>query len=531
MTRFILTVIFFWNTFPGLAQQVAQDTLDGPTRYARTITAGELKDYLTVIASDSMEGRETGEPGQKKAAQYLAAQLDNWHLPKIGEEGSYFQKMYFTSENWSTVQLEVNGEKLRHLWDFYAYPSTNTDRDTTVFDEVLFLGYGIEDEYYSDYENIDVTGKTILIFAGEPLDRQGYSLVTKSDTLSKWSTDWRRKVRLARQKGAETVLMIDPEFKKNVAAARREIISRQRKLGKGEEPEHYYVNNYFVSTSLAEKIIGKEYKKVVKARRKIHKVGRLKPVVLPCRIKLYQEKNIQQLTGENILAYIEGVDEALKKEIVLITAHYDHIGRRGETIFNGADDNGSGTSSLLEICEAFLEAKINGDGPRRSVLIMWVSGEEKGLLGSEYYTQKPVFPLERTIVNINIDMVGRVDKKHENNPDYIYVIGADRLSSELHQINEQMNERYTRLELDYTYNAENDPNRFYYRSDHYNFARLGIPAVFYFNGTHPDYHRSTDTVEKINFEKMVKVARLIFHTAWELANRDERIRVDVPGKN
>lgn len=531
MTRFILILIFSWNTFPGLAQQVAYDTLDVPTRYARTITAGELKDYLTVIAADSMEGRETGEPGQKRAAQYIAAQLEIWNLPKVGEEGSYFQKMFFTSENWQTVQLTVNGEKARNLWDFYAFPSANTDLDTSAFNEVLFLGYGIEDEHYDDYEGVDVTGKTILIFAGEPLDRKGYSRVSKSDTVSSWSTDWRRKIRLARQKGAAAVLIIDPAFKKNVAEARREIVSRQRKLGKGEEPERYYVSNYFVSTSLAEKIIGKEYKKVVKARRKIRKGGRLKPVVLPCRIQLYQEKNIQQLTGENILAYIEGADEALKEEIVLITAHYDHIGRRGETIFNGADDNGSGTSSLLEICEAFLEAKKDGEGPRRSVLIMWVSGEEKGLLGSDYYTQKPVFPLEKTIVNINIDMVGRVDKKHENNPNYIYVIGADRLSSDLHRINEQVNQQYTRLELDYTYNAENDPNRFYYRSDHYNFARLGIPAVFYFNGTHPDYHRSTDTVEKINFEKMEKVVRLIFHTAWELANRDERIRVDVSGKN
>lgn len=531
MTRFILMLIFLWGAFPGRAQQVDHDAPDVPTRYARMITSGELKDYLTVIASDSMEGRETGEPGQKRAAQYIASQLDHWRLPKVGDEDSYFQEMFFTSENWHTVQLTVNGEKARHLWDFYAYPSTNTDLDTSAFDEVLFLGYGIEDKHYNDYENVDVKGKAILIFAGEPLDHRGYSLVSRSETISKWSTDWRRKIRLARQKGATAVLMIDPDFKKNVAAARREIISRQRKLGKGEEPEQDYVSNYFVSTSLAEKIIGKEYKKVVKARRKVRKGGRLKPVVLPCRIQLYQEKNIQRLTGENILAYIEGVDEALKEEIVLITAHYDHIGRRGETIFNGADDNGSGASSLLETCEAFLEAKANGDGPRRSVLIMWLSGEEKGLLGSEYYTQKPVFPLEKTIVNINVDMVGRVDKKHENNPDYIYVIGADRLSTDLHRINEQMNQRYTQLELDYTYNAENDPNRFYYRSDHYNFARLGIPAVFYFNGTHPDYHRSTDTIEKINFEKMEKIARLIFYTAWELANRDERIRVDVPGKD
>ena len=162
----------------------------------------------------------------------------------------------------------------------------------------------------------------------------------------------------------------------------------------------------------------------------------------------------------------------------------------------------------------------------RSVVVMLVSGEEKGLLGSKYYVEHPIFPLENTIVDINVDMIGRVDKNHETNPNYIYVIGADRLSSELHEINEKANERYTQLELDYTFNAENDPNRYYYRSDHYSFAQKGIPSVFFFNGTHDDYHRASDTIEKINFEKMTRITHLIFHTAWDLANRDERIKVD-----
>ena len=158
---------------------------------------------------------------------------------------------------------------------------------------------------------------------------------------------------------------------------------------------------------------------------------------------------------------------------------------------------------------------------------MLVTAEEKGLLGSEYYTARPVFPLESTVANINVDMVGRVDEKYQDNPDYIYVIGSDRLSTELHQINEQANDTYMHLTLDYTYNEPNDPNRYYYRSDHYNFAEKGIPAIFYFNGTHDDYHRASDTVEKINFAKMEKIGRLVFYTAWELANRDKRIEVDV----
>ncbi len=185
------------------------------------------------------------------------------------------------------------------------------------------------------------------------------------------------------------------------------------------------------------------------------------------------------------------------------------------------------TSTVLEVAQALAEAKSQGQGARRSVLCMLVTGEEKGLLGSQFYTERPIFPLERTIVDINVDMVGRVDEKYADNPEYIYVIGSDRLSTELHEINERMNTVYTQLTLDYTYNERDDPNRYYYRSDHYNFAEKGIPAIFYFNGTHADYHRTTDTVEKINFEKMEKVAQLVFHTAWELANRDQRIVVDV----
>ena len=217
----------------------------------------------------------------------------------------------------------------------------------------------------------------------------------------------------------------------------------------------------------------------------------------------------------------------LKDEVIIVTAHYDHLGKKGDSVYNGADDNGSGTSTVLEISEAFAKAKEQGQGPRRSVLFMLVSGEEKGLLGSQYYAENPIFPLANTVANVNVDMVGRVDNKHKDNPDYIYVIGADRLSTALHEINETANATYCDLELDYTYNERDDPNRYYYRSDHYNFAEKGIPAIFYFNGTHKDYHKITDTVDKINFEKMAKVAKLIFHTTWELANRDERIKVDV----
>ena len=229
------------------------------------------------------------------------------------------------------------------------------------------------------------------------------------------------------------------------------------------------------------------------------------------------------IKGENVIGFIEGTD--LKEELIIITAHYDHLGKHQDKIFNGADDDGSGTSATLEIAEAFMLAKKEGNGPRRSVLIMPVSGEEKGLLGSKYYTDHPIYPLENTVANLNIDMIGRVDDWHENG-DYVYLIGADMLSQELHDISEQTNDQYIGLELDYTFNAEDDPNRYYYRSDHYNFAKNNIPVIFYFNGVHEDYHKVTDTVEKIDFNKIQTITRLVFLTAWELANRDERIQLN-----
>ena len=229
------------------------------------------------------------------------------------------------------------------------------------------------------------------------------------------------------------------------------------------------------------------------------------------------------IKGENVLGFIEGTD--LKEELIIITAHYDHLGKHEDKIFNGADDDGSGTVATLEIAEAFMSAKKEGNGPRRSVLIMPVSGEEKGLLGSKYYTDHPIFPLENTVANLNIDMIGRIGD-FKDNPNYVYLIGADRLSQDLHDINEQVNKQHIGLELDYTFNEEDDPNRYYYRSDHYNFAKNNIPVIFYFNGIHEDYHKVTDTVEKIDFQKIETITRLVFLTAWELANREERIVVD-----
>ena len=228
--------------------------------------------------------------------------------------------------------------------------------------------------------------------------------------------------------------------------------------------------------------------------------------------------------SENVVAFIEGSEKP--EEIIVLSAHYDHVGMENGEIYNGADDDGSGTVSMLEIAEAFQKAVQNGNGPKRSILFLHVTGEEIGLYGSRYYTENPIFPLENTVCNLNTDMIGRIDPDKADSPNYIYLIGSDKLSQELHDVSESVAKEYSDLELDYKYNDENDPNRFYYRSDHYNFAKNNIPIIFYFNGVHEDYHKATDTPDKIEYELMAKRAQLIFQTTWEVANREGRITSD-----
>ncbi|MEY4963419.1 MAG: hypothetical protein RLZZ323_738 [Bacteroidota bacterium] len=239
---------------------------------------------------------------------------------------------------------------------------------------------------------------------------------------------------------------------------------------------------------------------------------------------LNNKRNRNLPNSENIWAFIEGTEKP--EEIIVISAHYDHVGIENGEIYNGADDDGSGTSALLEIAQAFQIAKKEGHGPKRSILFLHVTGEEHGLLGSRYYSENPLFPLANTVADVNIDMIGRRDEIHPNTNNYVYIIGANRLSSELDFVCSIMNQRYVGLDLDYRFNDPKDPNRFYERSDHYNFAKHGIPSVFFFNGVHADYHKKTDEPDKIEYDALAKRAQMAFVTAWELANRKDRIVVD-----
>lgn len=227
--------------------------------------------------------------------------------------------------------------------------------------------------------------------------------------------------------------------------------------------------------------------------------------------------------SENILAFIEGSEKP--EEIIVISAHYDHVGTKKGVVYNGADDDGSGTVAVMEIAKAFQSAKKAGNGPKRSILFLHVTGEEHGLFGSEFYSDNPVFPLANTVVDLNIDMIGRDDPENRGK-NYVYVIGSEMLSSELKIINEVANKKTVNLELNYKYDDPNDPDRLYYRSDHYNFAKNNVPVAFFFDGIHEDYHKPTDDVEKIDFNLLQKRAQLVFATAWEIANRKDRIVVD-----
>jgi hypothetical protein len=497
--------------------------------FGETITAADMKVLIDSLASDAMAGRETGEPGQRMAADFIAEQFKALGLPPVADRRTYFQNIFLKRESWSDIGLKVEGTEFKNRTDFYVYPAYNASQEATQIKEIIFVGYGIEDAKYNDYGKTDVKGKAVVFYDGEPLDNNGRSLITGTESRSNWSLDWKRKVQLATQKGASMVFIIDPSLTESVKTNRRKLSAW------GWEPSSPntaplntgLVNSVFISQDVANAFFGKKTDKAAETYASVRNGAGFKPVKIKTGAEMRMVKEIKTLEGSNVVGFIEGTDDKLKDEYVVITAHYDHLGEAGGVVYNGADDNASGTSGVIEIARAFAKAKEAGVGPKRSVVCMLVSGEEKGLLGSKFYVEFPLFPLERTVANVNIDMIGRLDSRHAENPDYIYVIGSDRMSTELHQINEFANATHTKLELDYKYNDPKDPNRYYERSDHYNFAERGVPAIFYFNGTHADYHKETDTADKIDVAAAAKRAQLAFYTAWDLANRPTRIAVDV----
>ncbi len=493
---------------------------------AKTIDGATLKEHVYTLASDAYEGRETGTEGNTKAATYIADQFASYGIPPLQSTGTYYQNVDFTVFKWDTIALSISGQSSEHLSEFFAIPQNFPITDKPIdISSMVFLGYGIDDPAYSDYKGVDVRGKNLLVYGGEPRDEYERYRISKSVEPSAWSSDPSLKVKAAKDAGAASIWIIEERFRAMASFARRNLLNGSVQMGSPDQLNEY-IPHVIVTATIGQQIAGKKVKKIIKLRDKITKTGKAHHTTIPVDLELIARHEIKSTPSVNVLGYIEGTDPDLKKEVVIVSAHFDHLGKRGDDIYNGADDNASGTSGVLEIAQAFAIAKKEGKGPRRSVLCLLLTGEEKGLLGSQYYAEHPIFPLENTVADVNIDMIGRMDKLHTDT-NYVYVIGSNRLSTELHEINESVNNLYTKINLDYTYNAEDDPNRYYYRSDHYNFAKKGIPAIFFFAGTHPDYHRPTDTPDKIMYDRAALIAQLAFHTAWELANRNDRIKVDV----
>ncbi|MEM6338185.1 MAG: M28 family peptidase, partial [Bacteroidota bacterium] len=402
---------------------------------------------------------------------------------------------------------------------------------------VVFGGFGIADETYDDFAamaeaGIDYEDKWLMMLSGSLAD------------LTDASSD-RNKIRTLFRRGLPKGMLIVAGPDADVPAATARALTGQTS-GVGslslEEPGGGFAFPpvYVISPDLADQILSAGGRSLDDTRDAL--VSTMQPVVFEVGAEATLSSSLtyetRAMETENVIAYLEGSDPELKDEVVVLTSHYDHIGidltREGDQINNGADDDGSGTVSLIEIAEAFVEAKKAGYGPRRSILFMNVSGEEKGLLGSAYYAdQEPMLPLEQTVANLNIDMIGRFDPSHPTKSEnYVYIIGSNLISQELHDLNAQVNTLTgVDIELDERFNSKDDPNQFYRRSDHWNFGKHNIPFIFYFTGTHEDYHQPGDEAHKVEYDRMARIARLIFATAWQVANQDERPAVSGTGFN
>ena len=490
----------------GSVNLQAQDSI--AISYASSINIEDLQTHLYILASDSLEGRETGKKGQKLAADYIARHFESIGIaPYDGE--TYYQEFPLLNQKLKSSTFRLNYE-LEFLKDYYTLPYFGTT--SFNFEAIQSVGYGWDEITCSDYRFLDVKDKVVLIMSPDLLSEKEIEKLEDIDLL-----DWNYQLEKAYSHGAKAVIFVGADVSKKLSRYGAYFTKEKRSVH--IEETEFKIPFVFIDQSTLKNAIGLTVSKLKK------KVKRSKYALFKVEGSFSSHVESTLLQGENVLGYLEGSD--LKDELLVVTAHYDHIGIHDGEVHNGADDDGSGTVAILELAEAFAKAKAEGSGPRRSILFMPVAGEEMGLLGSSYYVENPIFSLENTIADLNIDMIGRMDENHEGNPNYVYLIGADKLSTELHQISEEANTYYTQLELDYTFNEPNDPNRFYYRSDHYNFAKHNIPVIFYFNGVHADYHKATDTVEKIHFGKIATISKLIFHTAWQLANQDKRIEVDV----
>jgi hypothetical protein len=514
-----------------------------------TISAAQLKNYLSFIASDEMEGRDTPSRGLDTTAKFIAMNLERWGFKPAGDDGSFFQKIVLRRDilDGPHSSAEINRQKFNFGEDFLPNAV-----GATVTGPMIYVGHGwvVKSKNIDAYKGVDVKDKIVVVF-GEGLP-QG---VTRADLTGKMGEDWISPALYAQQHGAKAVLAIA-----DYGILLRWDLTRQRTTGPAPRPQ---VEKFLTQSGPAVPLIwlsprmsaalfqGEKYSAAAlmafgsSIAPMSVAVPNGQPVSVTVPFELNPSKNVsftiaaknEKPMTQNVVAVWEGSDAVLKNEYVAVGAHYDHIGicapGTADPICNGADDDGSGTTALLGMAEAISHAK---QRPKRSVLFVWHCGEEKGLWGSRYFTDYPTIPLDRIVAQLNIDMIGRSKKDGDTNPrnatlsgpNEIYVIGSKMMSTELGKLSETVNKSFLNLQYDLRYDDPADTNRFFFRSDHYNYARKGIPIIFFFDGVHEDYHRAGDEPQKIDYEKMEKVTRTVYMTLWEVANLPVRPKVDKP---
>ncbi|MFA8434837.1 MAG: M28 family metallopeptidase [Marinifilaceae bacterium] len=510
--RNILFLLLFVNLpFSGSTQ----DSL--AIHYADLIRSKILKTHIKNLASNSMQGRHTGDPGQKKAAVYLYQEFKKHQLCAPSQSFDslhYFQPFSMLAQREPEGSIQVDSKTFRNMDDF-LYEGRISDGNDSL--PIVFVGWGRQ----LDFENENLKDKAILFLA----DNQRAAIATADNIHKKTGA----KVFLYANGKTLNQYSKMIQWQKRIYDLNKYYFPKKndkesRKKDSLNNPKFFELlknipqtMNFAISPEIFQQIMGESAKKI---RSKLVKSGAKEQSFQPIdkQLSLHIRANVKKVNSENVLALIPGKE--LTEETIVVSAHYDHLGKKGKSIFYGANDNASGTAALLELARVFQQATKEGNGPRRNILFLAFSGEEKGMLGSKYYVNHPTVPLQQTIVNLNIDMIGRKDDHHKNS-DYIYLAGTNHLAPKLKTISDSLNQLYSNLELDYEYDYPN--NMFYQASDQASFVKKGIPAIFYFNGLNDDYHSPSDTWDKIDFQSTTKVTRFIFHSLWELANRTERI--------
>lgn len=494
--KFLLSITLFLSSIIFYGQNEVL------LKASESIKTEELKEKLYKYSSDEFEGRGTPSKGQELAVGYLANHYKNLNIPSV-KKNSYFQPVPLQFEEKPNININISNKDFNYYSDYISY-ANGPDR-TNESIELVYVEYGIDDSKYSDYKGINVVGKYVVAIGGEPLnENDNYFL--NGNKKSKWSNsreEISNKKNAAKKNGALGLILVDDYLYRKYGY-------RYSQSDNGKDEKRMALSN-IEENDFQVLLFSQKHKDFLENDNHI--------------LNISFKKNTQNFTADNVAAMIKGSE--FPDEYIILTAHLDHVGIQNGEIYNGADDDGSGTVALLEIAEAFASAKELGYSPKRSIVFLHVTAEERGLLGSQYYTDyDPLIPINKTIANLNIDMIGRADpNRGVRNLNYVYIIGSDILSEDLHQINLNANNNYANLELDFRYNDINDPNEFYYRSDHFHFVKNNIPAIFYFSGVHEDYHQPTDTADKILYDIYKKRVKLIFHTAWELANSEKKIRL------